>query len=121
MGSIKRLKKEYGDMQRHPSVISYASPTKEEDLYNWRGHIFGADNTPFAGGIFFIDIKFPEDYPFKGPKLKFLTKVYHPNINLEGTISSSHDVFCPSCGIGWSPAMTLIEGMLGLIYIYIYI
>ena len=43
----------------------------------------GPDGTAYEGGAFQLDLKFPTEYPFKPPKIKFETKVYHPNIKTD--------------------------------------
>jgi ubiquitin-protein ligase len=37
-------------------------------------------DTPYSGGVFNLDFQFPQAYPFEPPEIKFLTRVYHPNI-----------------------------------------
>ena len=40
----------------------------------------------FQGGIFRLELFLPEDYPMTPPKIRFLTKIYHPNIDRLGRI-----------------------------------
>ena len=63
-------------------------------------------DSPYAGGVFFLSITFPTDYPFKPPKVSFTTKIYHPNINANGSICL--DILRDQ----WSPALTISKGML---------
>ena len=37
------------------------------------------DDTPWEGGVFKLSLNFTEDYPNKAPKVKFITKMFHPN------------------------------------------
>lgn len=46
----------------------------------------GPQDTPYSGGKFKIELYIPEKYPFVPPYFKFVTQIYHPNINKEGLI-----------------------------------
>ena len=97
----------------------------------------GPDGSPYAGGIFFLDITFPADYPFKAPKVVFRTRyvprpcipapplaaltssaatfafflparIYHCNINAQGAICL--DILKEN----WSPALTVSKVLLSI-------
>ncbi|XP_042317508.1 ubiquitin-conjugating enzyme E2 T isoform X2 [Sceloporus undulatus] len=48
--------------------------------------ILGSANTPYEKGIFNLEVVVPERYPFEPPKMRFLTPIYHPNIDSAGRI-----------------------------------
>ena len=68
----------------------------------------GPDDSPYQGGVFFLNVQFPTDYPFKPPKLLFTTRIYHPNINSNGSICL--DILKDQ----WSPALTISKILLSI-------
>jgi len=68
----------------------------------------GPDDSPYAGGVYFLNIHFPTDYPFKPPKVTFTTRIYHPNINSNGSICL--DILKDQ----WSPALTISKVLLSI-------
>jgi len=56
-----------------------AGPVSEDDLFVWEALIQGPEGTPFEGGVFPAELRFPKDYPLAPPKMKFVTEMWHPN------------------------------------------
>ncbi|XWS13425.1 hypothetical protein CRYUN_Cryun36dG0036300 [Craigia yunnanensis] len=46
-----------------------------DDVFRWKGAIMGPPDTPFEGNVFFVSTEIPDDYPFKPPKIRFITKL----------------------------------------------
>jgi hypothetical protein len=83
----KRLFKEYRGLSSDPPEGITAGPVSEDDMFLWEALIQGPEGTPFEGGIFPAELKFPKDYPLAPPTMRFLTTVWHPN----GTLDISTD------------------------------
>jgi ubiquitin-conjugating enzyme E2 D/E len=106
--AARRIQRELEDLQKDPPAGCSAGPIKE-DLFNWEGVIFGPSDSPYAGGVFKLNIRFPTDYPFKQPHIQFNTKIYHPNINSSGGICL--DILKSQ----WSPALTISKVLLSIL------
>ena len=52
----------------------------------WECVIFWPDDTEWEGGVFNLIMEFTEEFPTKPPKVSFVTKVFHPNIYINGDI-----------------------------------
>ncbi|DAA76775.1 ubiquitin-conjugating enzyme E2-16 kDa [Trichophyton mentagrophytes] len=105
--ALKRINKELTDLGRDPPSSCSAGPIGD-DLFHWQATIMGPEGSPYAGGVFFLAIHFPTDYPFKPPKVNFTTPVYHPNINSNGSICL--DILRDQ----WSPALTISKVLLSI-------
>ncbi|KAG0625767.1 hypothetical protein M758_2G079700, partial [Ceratodon purpureus] len=103
----KRILKELKDLQKDPPTSCSAGPVAE-DMFHWQATIMGPPDSPYAGGVFLVTIHFPPDYPFKPPKVAFRTKVFHPNINSNGSICL--DILKEQ----WSPALTISKVLLSI-------
>jgi ubiquitin-conjugating enzyme E2 G2 len=77
--AAKRLFQEYKSLLTNPPDGITAGPVNEDDLFVWEALIQGPEGTPFEGGIFPAELKFPKDYPLNPPKMKFLGEIWHPN------------------------------------------
>lgn len=64
--------------------------------------------TPYEGGIYFLDITFPSDYPFQPPKVVFRTRVFHCNVDSSGNVSLE------IIKDNWSPALTITKVLLAI-------
>lgn len=107
-GTVKRIMKELQTMQKEPPPNTSAAPIDENDLYKWQAIIVGPADSPYAGGVFKLSIVFPADYPFKAPRIEFLTKIYHCNI-MNKTLCI--DILKTQ----WSPALTIDKVLISIV------
>ena len=105
--ALKRIHKEPLDLSRDPPDQCSAGPVGD-DMFHWQATIMGPNDSPYQGGVFFLTIHFPSDYPFKPPKIAFTTQIYHPNINRNGNICL--DILRSE----WSPALTISKVLLSI-------
>ncbi|MCJ1287635.1 Ubiquitin-conjugating enzyme E2 7 [Xylographa opegraphella] len=76
----RRLFSEFRALTTDPPDGIIAGPVNEDDIFNWEALIQGPEGTPFEGGVFVAELKFPKDYPLAPPTMKFVGgEVWHPN------------------------------------------
>lgn len=106
--STVRIQKELKECQTDQSAGIHAD-IADNNMKHWKGRIAGPMGTPYEGGTFVVDILLPENYPFVPPKMRFDTKIWHPNV------SSQNGAICLDIlKDQWSPALTMRTALLSL-------
>ena len=78
---------------------------EEDDLSSFKAQMTGPTETPYEGGLFELRLKIGDRYPFEPPKVRFLTPLYHPNVDQAGRICLDLLKMPPSGS--WKPALNL--------------
>ena len=87
--AIKALTQEIKSLQESPVEGTETKLIDESNLFEWEVAIFGPPDTLYAGGYFKAHMKFPNDYPYSPPSVKFITKMFHPNVYTNGDVCIS--------------------------------
>ena len=81
----KRLMRDFKRLQKDAPAGIQAAPL-DNNVMAWQAVIFGPDDTAWEGGTFKLLLEFTEEYPNKPPAVKFLSKIFHPNVYGDGKI-----------------------------------
>ena len=82
INALKRITEEYKDLNKNP-MINFGITVgliNDENMFEWKCSLFGPKDTSYKGGMFYLKITFPPDYPNTKPEIVFLTPIYHLNI-----------------------------------------
>jgi ubiquitin-conjugating enzyme E2 D len=106
---MRRVDKELKEFQQSTDLNENvtAGPI-DNDLFHWYAIIMGPSDSPYAGGIFRLDVRLPQKYPYEAPRISFTTKIYHPNISPSGQICL--DILKNK----WSPTLTIKKVLLSI-------
>ena len=118
--NMKRLRKELSklknptkpaDVAKAAAVEKFAEVIVGDDLTKWSVRLKGPDGVdppmpfaPFVGATFTVEIQFPSEYPFKAPKVKFETPIFHPNVG-EPDSDLAGEICAEVLEKGWSPTL----------------
>ena len=113
--AMKYLKNEYTQLQNDP-ILSLGATVGLPDpnnIFHWKITLIGPQDTPYAGGMFFLTADFPDDYPQKKPEIRFVNKIYHLNVR------ESDGHICISTLNEWvprTPMVNVISAIFALFY-----
>eukprot|EP00741_Cyanophora_paradoxa_P012859 tig00020629_g12416.t1 len=106
-GMPRRITKEVERLMKEPVPGISASPA-EDNMRYFNVIIAGPSQSPYEGGVFKLELFLPEEYPMAPPKVRFLTRIYHPNIDKLGRICL--DILKDK----WSPALQIRTVLLSI-------
>ncbi|KAL9655674.1 hypothetical protein ABK040_002334 [Willaertia magna] len=106
-GLPRRIVKETQKLMAEPPPGISATP-HEDNMRYFNVLIEGPSQSPYEGGIFTLELFLPDNYPMVPPKVRFLTKIYHPNIDKLGRICL--DILKDK----WSPALQIRTVLLSI-------
>lgn len=104
---IRRLQQELKNRDLNRNDIIYVP--LEDNIKIWNATVTGPVGSAFENYKLKLRIVFPDDYPFKPPRINFINMVYHPNTNLEG------DICLDILKCNWSPVLTIEKVLLSII------
>ncbi|CAK0784669.1 hypothetical protein CVIRNUC_007873 [Coccomyxa viridis] len=108
MVDLGRIQKELREIERD-KTSGVTVQLKGNSLQRLTGFVEGPRDTAYDGGLFVVDITLEDQYPFVPPKMRFRSKVWHPNV------SSANGAICLDIlKDQWSPALTLKTALLSL-------
>ncbi|GAO48616.1 hypothetical protein G7K_2787-t1 [Saitoella complicata NRRL Y-17804] len=81
----RRLMRDFKRMQQDPPAGVSASPVAD-NVMTWNAVIIGPSETPFEDGTFRLVLQFDEQYPNKPPVVRFISKMFHPNVYANGEL-----------------------------------
>jgi ubiquitin-conjugating enzyme E2 D/E len=98
-----RISRDLAALEANP-IEGVAIEIVGNDIFHVKATVQGPTGTPYEGGLFVIDVRFPSDYPLRAPEYHFVTKIYHPNIlfTIEDGVSRGN-----ICKPKWAPKDTL--------------
>lgn len=103
----KRILKETERLQSEP-VPGISAVPSDSNARLFSVVIVGPEESPYSSGNFKLELFLPEDYPMAPPKVRFLTRIYHPNIDRLGRICL--DILKDK----WSPALQIRTVLLSI-------
>ncbi|QIW98296.1 hypothetical protein AMS68_003814 [Peltaster fructicola] len=111
---LSRLQEERKSWRKDHPFGFVARPRKNAtgviNLQEWECAIPGREKTIWEGGLYKLELIFPNEYPTKPPKCKFVPPLFHPNVYPSGTVCLS----ILNEDDGWKPAITIKQIMIGI-------
>ena len=106
------IRKEFLELNRNPmAAIGFSVGLPDENnVFEWRCTLMGPQDSPYKNGLFYLRVLFPNDYPNSKPEVRFITPIYHVNVNDKVQYGPEIDPLghvCINTINNWKPNLTM--------------
>jgi ubiquitin-protein ligase len=108
-GKIRRITKEFQDLAKESKEDFYSYQINEDNIHEWIAVVSGPPDSVYEGHKYKLHIEFTNEYPFKPPKMKFITPIYHPNVML-----TDGEICLDILKEAWSPVQSITKVLLSI-------
>jgi len=105
-----RVQKDLQDLDL-PDNVKLVFPTKGDIMHFSFVMDVNYDESYWKGGLYEFKFDIPSKYPFDGPKVVCVDKIYHPNIDLEGKV-------CVNVLRPWKPTYSIQIVLFGILFLF---
>ncbi|CCD14941.1 unnamed protein product [Trypanosoma congolense IL3000] len=103
----RRLMRDLKQLHTNKNERFWARP-ESDNLFKWKAVVLGPEDTIWEGGVFKLWLEFSDEYPCAPPSAHFVTKMFHPNVYVNG------DICLDTLKSNWSPTLD-VESVLLMI------
>ena len=109
--AVTLINNEFNDLAQNPiaAIGVCVGKPDQNNPYEWRCTMIGPSDTSFGGGLFYLRIKFPTNYPYSAPEVLFITPIYHVNVNHINQPGCPLGHICLSTLNFWNPEYRMRE------------
>ena len=118
--TMKRIQGELKELTRNP-MINFGITVglfDESNIFEWKCTILGPQDTCYKGGLFFVKIIFPQDYPNTKPEIFFITPIYHLNVKYYTAFDQPLGHICLSTLNDWKPSYKINKVFPEIFYLF---
>ncbi|CAF0730222.1 unnamed protein product [Rotaria sp. Silwood1] len=101
--AIRRLQQDFRQLLKNKVEGINASPSSD-NFFVWNAIICGPEESVYESGAFQLQLTFPDDYPHRPPQVRFITKVFHPNVWWEDGL-----ICVDILKDGWTPSYDVLS------------
>lgn len=103
--AVKRILREYKEICSSPPA-HWKVFVSAEDCCVWKVLLSGlVEPACYQGGRWLLSVQFPPDYPFRPPRMRFETAIFHCNVSVDGSMCLD------KLRDGWNPSTTMLKVM----------